>query len=151
MSKYKVDYNKILKARNEFGGFLRTVGFRLTAIDHLYAKAEIELKDMHKNPMGSAHGGVAFTLADTVGGACANTMGMTCITISGDIHYLSPAMNCEHLIGEATPIKVGKRLAVIQVMLTNELGREIAMATMTYQFMPELPFPFESALIKDGE
>ena len=147
MNKYKVDYQKILEGRNKCSGFLRTVGFRVTDIGHLYAKAEIELGEQHNNPMGSTHGGVTFTMADTVGGVCANTMGMTTVTINGDIHFLNAAINCKRLIGEATPVKVGKRIAVIQVMITDDTGKEIAMATMTYQFCPNIPFPFQDALI----
>lgn len=148
MKDRKVDYQKLMSDRNEFGGFIDAVGFRLTEVNHLYAKAEIQLTDMHRNPIGSTHGGVAYTLADTVGGACANTVGMACTTISGNMNYLNAAMNCEKLIGVATPIKVGKRVAVIQVQITNEFEKDIAHAVMTYQFLPELPFPFQDALLE---
>ena len=150
MTKRNVDYQAFMNARNEFHGFIEAVGFKLTAMDYQYAKAEIVLQDMHRNPIGSTHGGVIYTLADTVGGACANTTGVACTTISGNMNYLSPAMNCERLIGEARPIKMGKRLAVVQVVITNEFGKDIAHATMTYQFLPEMPFPFKSAL-KESE
>lgn len=150
MSKKKVDYQAFMNLRNGFHGFIDAVGFKLTAMDDLYAKAEIELKDMHRNPIGSVHGGVVYTLADTVGGACSNTTGVACTTLSGNMNYLNPAMNCERLIGEATAIKVGKRIAVIQVMITNEFGKDIAHATMTYQFLPDMPFPFPDAII-EGE
>lgn len=150
MKHKKVDYQKLLSARNTFHGFIQAVGFQLTALDYQYAKAEIILQDMHKNPIGSAHGGVAYTLADTVGGACCNTMGMACTTLSGNMNYLNAAMDCERLIGEATPIKIGKRIAVIQVCITNEFGKDIAHATMTYQFLPDMPFPFQDVLV-EGE
>lgn len=149
MSKRKVDFQKMMDARNRFPGFIGVVGFQLTEVRDLYAKAEIKLKDMHYNPMGSAHGGVVFTLADTVGGACCNTQGVACTTISGNINYLNPAMNCESLIGEATPIKIGKRIGVVQVRIFNELGKDIAHATMTYQFLPDIPYPFPGALIEE--
>lgn len=147
MSK-NVDYKKFVNARNSFHGFIEAVGFKLTDMDYLYAKAEIHLQNMHRNPIGSTHGGVIYTLADTVGGACCNSIGMACTTLSGNMNYLNPAMNCEKLIGEATPIKVGKRIAVIQVMITNEFGKDIAHATMTYQFMPDIPFPFKDAIVE---
>lgn len=149
MSEKKVDYEKLLNARNRFQGFIKTVGFQLSELDYQYAKAEIVLQDMHRNPIGSVHGGVIFTLADTVGGACCNSMGMACTTLSGNINYLNAAMNCEKIIGEATPIKIGKRIAVVQVCITNEFGKDIAHVTMTYQFLPEMPFPFPDVLIEE--
>lgn len=146
MLKRKVNYQAFIEARNTFHGFIEAVGFQLTRMDYQYAKAEILLKDMHRNPIGSTHGGVLFTLADTVGGACCNSTGCACTTLTGTINYLNPAMNCEKLIGEATPIKMGKRIAVIQVHITNEFGKDIAHATMTYQFLPDMPFPFPQVI-----
>lgn len=148
MSEKKIDFEKLVEKRNAFQGFINAVGIKVTEVSYLHAKGEIQLKDMHRNPIGSTHGGVAYTLADTVGGACANSTGVACTTISGNMNYLNAAMNCEMLIGEATPIKVGKRVAVIQVMITNEHGKDIAHATMTYQFLPDMPFPFKDAVVE---
>ncbi len=149
MIKRKIDYNVLLNLRNGFHGFIDAIGFKLTALNDHYAQGEIVLQDMHRNPIGSAHGGVAYALADTVGGAYCNTAGMSCTTISGNMNYLNPAMNCNRLIGKATPIKMGKRIAVIEVAITNEFDKDIAHAVMTYQFLPDMPFPFPEALLED--
>lgn len=138
-----IDYEKIAQERNMQNGFINRIGFKVTAIGKLYAKGEIDLGEMHANPIGSIHGGVIFSMADTVGGVAATTAGSYCTTVNGNINYLNAAMNCKKLIGEAKPVKIGKTLAVIEVMIRNENGKDIACATMTYYYLRDkIPFPF---------
>lgn len=136
-----VDFEKLCEERNLQNGFMNQIGFVTTEVKELYAKGEILLTSMHGNPIGSVHGGVLFAMADTVGGIAATSIGSYCTTVSGSINYLNPAINCEKLIGEATPIKVGHNLAVIQVMIRDEKGTDIACAMMTYHyFWDKMPF-----------
>lgn len=144
-----VDYEKLRQERNLQNGFINQIGFVVTEVRKLYTKGEIVLNSMHGNPIGSVHGGVIFAMADTVGGIAATSIGSYCTTVNGNINYLNPAMDCEKLIGEATPIKVGHNLAVMQVMIRNEKGTDIACAMMTYQyFWEKMPFPH---IIEDEE
>ena len=125
-------------------GFINQIGFVVTDVKKGYAKGEIALTEMHGNPIGSIHGGVLFSLADSVGGVAATTAGSFCTTVNGTINYLNPAIGCKKLAGEARPIKIGRRLAVIQVTITDETERIIACATMTYQYLGDkIPFPYK--------
>ncbi len=128
-----MDFDKLKKIRNM--GFIKEIGFVITDIREGYAKGEMELKPMHANPIGSTHGGVIFSIADTVGGAAASSRGRFVTTVSGNINYLSPAMNCRKLIGESREIKVGKKMCVYEVTITNELDKVIAVATMTFFYL----------------
>lgn len=128
-----MDFEKLKKIRNM--GFIKEIGFSLTDIREGYAKGELELTSMHANPIGSTHGGVIFSIADTVGGAAASSRGRFVTTVSGNINYLSPAMNCTKLIGESREIKVGKKMCVYEVTITNEQDKVIAVATMTFFYL----------------
>lgn len=57
---------------------------------------------------------------------------------TGNINYLRPAMNCKKLIGESREIKIGKKMCVYDVMITDENDREIAKATMTYFYLDKI-------------
>ncbi len=133
-----MDFEKLKEIRNT--GFIREVGFDTTEIHEGYARGEMTLASKHGNPIGSIHGGVIFTIADTIGGAAATSRGRYVTTLSGNINYLRPAMNCKKLIGESREIKVGKNVCVYDVIITDETGREIAMATMTYYYLKETEF-----------
>ncbi|MCD8156000.1 MAG: PaaI family thioesterase [Clostridiales bacterium] len=131
-----MDYEKLKEIRNV--GFIREVGMKTTEISEGYAKGEQELRPEHGNPIGSIHGGELLTMADTIGGAAAVSRGPYVKTVSGDIHYLRSAMECKKLIGESREIKIGKNMCVYDVMITDETGREIALATMTYYYLQDI-------------
>ena len=86
------------------------------------------------NPEGHIHGGAIATLADTVAGCCACSKGGDCVTSSSSLEYLRPATG--DLFCEATPKKLGRRLSVIQVVITDRLGKTVATGTFTF-FMTE--------------
>ena len=111
-----IDYEKLKEIRNM--GYIKHTGIRTVELREGYAKCEIILDERHANPIGSTHGGVLFTLVDTVGGAAATSRGRYVTTVSGNINYLRPAMTCKKLIGESREIKVGKKMCVDDVMIT---------------------------------
>ena len=128
-----IDYEKLKEFRNM--GYIKHTGIRTVELREGYAKCEIILDERHANPIGSTHGGVLFTLVDTVGGAAATSR---VTTVSGNIIYQRPAMNCIILIGESREIKVGKKMCVYDVMITDENDREIAKATMTFFYLDKI-------------
>ncbi len=128
-----MNYEKLIEKRNV--GFVRDLGFVTTEMGEGYARGEITPEERHYNPIGSIHGGVLFTIADTVGGAAATSRGRYVTTISAEMHYLRPAIGCKKLCAESREIKVGKKICIYEVMVTDETGREIALATMTYQYL----------------
>ena len=61
-----MDFEKLKELRNV--GFNREVGIVTAAISEGYARVEVEIGPQHVNPIGSVHGGVLFTIADTTAG-----------------------------------------------------------------------------------
>ena len=89
-------YEKIIE--KEMDGFVKLTGIGNVEVDEGYAKGEIEIKPVHLNPIGTVHGGVLFTLADTIGGLASISRGGFSTTVSSDIVYLNPTMNSKKLI-----------------------------------------------------
>ncbi|MCC8152528.1 MAG: PaaI family thioesterase [Lachnospiraceae bacterium] len=133
-----MDFEKLKEIRNT--GFIKEIGFETTEIREGYARGEVTLAPKHGNPIGSIHGGVIFTIADTIGGAAATSRGRFVTTLSGNINYLRPAIGSKKLFAESSEIKVGKNVCVYDVMITDDTGREIARATMTYYYLKEVEF-----------
>ena len=69
-------------------------------------------------------------LADTVAGCCACSKGGSCVTASSSMEFLRPAQG--DLFCEATPKKLGRQLSVVQVIITNGLGKAVATGTFTF-------------------
>lgn len=126
------NFNKMIEDINELDGFANDIGIKILSISKGYAKAEINIYKKHLNPGNSVHGGCIFTLADSVGGLAAWSRGSYVATVSSNINYLNPAIECNKLIGTAREIKYGKKLSVYEVEIYDEKDRLIAKATNTY-------------------
>lgn len=122
-------------------GFAREIGIELMEAKDGHAKMKIEINEKHRNPIGSVHGGCLFSLADTVAGVALSTTGVGCTTLSAHTTYIKAAMmdKSRVLYGEATPIRIGRKIAVYQVDITDDQGQEISRMTFEYFIMSQLP------------
>ena len=79
-----------------------------------------------------AHGGVTFTLADTIGGAAlVSLVEQPVPTIDMRIDYLNVARG--DLEAEAEVVRLGGDVGVSEVMVTDEVGNDIARAVGVYK------------------
>lgn len=103
-----------------------------------YAKCEIEIKPWHLNVLGVIHGGVLFSLADTVSGTAAAASGEYRVTtVSGNINYLRAGKNTSKITAEAVEVKNGKTFSVCDAKIFDDKGMLLATTTMTfYHLLP---------------
>ena len=88
------------------------------------------LDERHHNVLGNAHGGAIFTLADMAFAAGCRGAGILCVSAQCPISYLLPG-TCGPLRAEAVPVRLGRTLAVYDIMVYDGDGRNIAKAVMT--------------------
>ena len=102
--------------------FNRFLGIRLVDLDKGRARLEIPFRpEFVGDPMRPAlHGGIISTLADTAGGAAVwsalDDTRARVSTIDLRIDYLRPG-KLEALLADATIVRLGKRLAVVDIAL----------------------------------
>jgi 1,4-dihydroxy-2-naphthoyl-CoA hydrolase len=80
------------------------------------------------------HGGAVMAFADTLGaiGAFLNLPpGAGTTTLESKTNFFSSAREGSTVLGEATPLHVGRRTSVWQTRLTREDGKLIALVTQT--------------------
>lgn len=98
------------------------------------ARATLALSDYHSSVPGRsvAHGGVAYALADTVGGAAVISLHYTATpTIDMRMDYLAPATT--DLVAEAEVVRDGGSVAVADVTVSDTDGTSVATARGTYK------------------
>ena len=122
----------VLKYKGANNGFNEHVGIEMTGLSEGYAKGELIVRDCHKNQIGSVHGGCLFTLADSIGGLAASSRGSRMTTISGEFHFLRPAITTKKLICTAKELKYGKKIAVYDVEIIDENNSLIAKGTFSF-------------------
>lgn len=112
--------------------FIELLGIRIVDIDEGYCRGEMPIESKHLNPLGTVHGGCLYTIADTIGGFAASSLGMPGPTLSGNMYFLKPTIGVKQLTCEAHVIKNGKRVRVSDVAIYGDNGEEIARALFEY-------------------
>ena len=86
----------------------------------------VELCERHQNANGGIMGGVLFTLSDFAFAVLANQIHMPTVAQQVSMNFLN-APKGKKLFASATCRKNGRNSSVIQVDVTDDAGRDIAM------------------------
>ncbi|MCP5112928.1 MAG: PaaI family thioesterase [bacterium] len=109
------------------------LGFHLTAVEPGEAVIELEARDRHSNPMGTLHGGVLATIADTSMAVAHSSLlpeGESGATIEMKINFLRPFWQGK-LRATGKAIKHGRSLTYLESEVHDEDGALIARASST--------------------
>lgn len=114
-------------------GYANSLGVQLVKQNEESVTCALEVKDEHKNGLGSVHGAVIFALADIAFASACNAHQLA-IGIQADIRYLNKPQG-ESLSACATLISGSKRISHYEVTISDDMGTNVAMFTGTaYQF-----------------
>lgn len=115
----------------------KSIGINITEVKEGYAKGYLVIKKEHINVFGSAHGGIIFTLADHVGGACGNTIGKKALLIESSIQYFRPALEGDKIYAEAYLTYKGNKIGRIEIKVTSDKSEDIAVMHMVFYITNE--------------
>ena len=119
-------------------GMARHFGIRITAADKDKVVGEIDADDRHLNAGGIVHGGAYMAFADELGGHAAGlnlSPGTRTTTIESKTNFFR-ACQPGHLVGEAVPLHVGRRMIVVQTSIFGPDGKRAAIVTQTQLVLP---------------
>lgn len=134
----KAMFQAILDRINRPGQFSSDNGMRVTEVGEYSCAGELTVTPGSLNPRGIVHGGCMATLMDTVAGVAACTGGMSCVTLNCSISYLRPAENTQKVYCRTRLIKAGRTVVVMEAILTDDNGRELATGTYTFYLLEPL-------------
>jgi len=109
------------------------IGFRLLSYGDGGSRFEMDAGRRHHNPMGTVHGGILCTLADSaMGMAFASTLveGETFTTLEIKVNYLRPVFE-EKLLAAAKVVHRGRSVGMVECDVTTEDGKLVARAVST--------------------
>ena len=106
--------------------FAYNSGMVLEDLGEDFSVCTMELGDGHLNANGGIMGGVMFTLADLAFAALSNNIHRPTVAQQVSINYLA-APKGKTLKARAELIKSGRSSTIIQVTVTDENSREIAL------------------------
>ena len=138
------DQMKMAKYICEEVGFSRDVGLEILEISEGCCKGRVVLEKRHMNPLNTVHGGVFFTLADTICGIAGASTGHGGPTVQGDMDYMR-AVRGKEIVCTARVTKTGNTLTWVDGIITDDTGREVARTKFIYYRLKEAKhFGFKS-------
>jgi len=121
--------------------FAEHVGIEILNTEKERVVGRIVIGPQHSNGRDRVHGGAIMTLADTLG-AIATVINMApdmlTTTIESKTNFLAAGRGA-FLIGEATPLHVGRRTMVWQTTIRDAEDRRVAVVTQTQLILPREP------------
>jgi 1,4-dihydroxy-2-naphthoyl-CoA hydrolase len=114
-------------------GVHETLGIELVSVTASRVEARLEVGPRVHQPYGLLHGGVSALLAESaasIGGATAAPEGYGVVGIELNASHVR-SMRDGTLTAVATPVRVGRRIQVWAIDLTDEQGRTICVARCT--------------------
>ena len=127
-----MDFEKYKEQRNNQGGFADLLGIKVTEVSEGFARGKLDVKAEHLNYMGIVHGGVSYSLSDSIAGAAAGSMKQRIVTLNSSFDYLNPGENVDTLYAKAEVIKSGGKITVVQVEVTDQFNNIITNGKFTF-------------------
>lgn len=125
-------FNSLEEAREYFKNdrFATANGMQIDELGEDYSICSMTVTDAHQNAYGGVMGGVIFTLADFSLAVLTNHIHSLSVAQQMSINYLN-APNGSRLISRAEKVKSGKTTTIVNIKVTDDTGREIAILTAT--------------------
>jgi acyl-CoA thioesterase len=109
----------------EKDNYAKASGIKLIDASPGYAKAIMEICEIHHNSVGIVHGGAMFTLADFAFAVASNSHGRVALAINAEIAFFK-ASSTGILTAVAKEISLNNKLGTYLVDITNEKDEQIA-------------------------
>lgn len=118
---------------------LKTLDIHLLEIGDTYAVVEVDVREIHKNYLGGAHGGLLATLIDTVSFFPRPFLpsGTVCTTTNLNVNYVRPVSMGEKLTARSEITYLGRRIATLQVKVHNSGNKLVAHGTTTIMILSQ--------------
>ena len=127
-----MDYEKLRDTRNSANPFAQRLGIYVEEIGPGYARAVKDITAEDANPVGVAHGGCYFSLADTACGSAMASHGYYAVTISATYNFMRSAKLGDRLIAEARETKSGRNVSFFDVEVRDQNGTLLGSGSFSY-------------------
>jgi acyl-CoA thioesterase len=107
--------------------FSNWLGIEVLEVRAGYCKEQITIRNEMLNGFHIAHGGIAYSLADSALAFASNTYGIQCVSMETSIsHVLKVELN-DVLIAEGMEVYRGKKTAIYEVRVQNQNNDLVAL------------------------
>ena len=117
-----------------------TIGIEITDIDNDFICGKMPVDERTIQPFGLLHGGASTALAETLGSIAGGIKvypnNETVVGIEINANHLKSARD-GWVYGKATPIRIGKKIQVWNIEITDDSGDLICVSRLTLAVIPK--------------
>jgi acyl-CoA thioesterase len=110
----------------------KLLGIEVYDLKEGHAKGRLTILKEHINVFGTVHGGILFTFADHIGGACGNTLGKKSLLVESSIQFMKGVTEGETVFAEAKLTYKGKKIGRIDTKIFRENKEIVAVMHMVF-------------------
>lgn len=107
--------------------FSKWLGIEVIEIREGHSKIKMTVRKEMINAFGIAHGGVAFSMADSAFAFACNNRNNLSVALDTSINFIKPVHVEDVLIAEATEVHNGKSTGLYQISITNQHDHLVAL------------------------
>jgi uncharacterized protein (TIGR00369 family) len=129
---------EVLEGKADPPPIMLTLGMKLVEFGDGKAVLKMSVDNKLYNPMGTLHGGIMTDLADAcMGVATMSTLGEdeSFTTLELKMNFIRPVYEDE-LTAEARVVHRGRKVALVESVMKNREGKEVARGTATQMVLP---------------
>jgi len=112
--------------------FMRYNHIKLTEMAPDWAVCELTLVEESLNPLGVAHGGVLYSMADCATGIAARSDGRRYVTLSSSFNFLRSGQAGDTVRAEAKVRRRGRSTCYVDLDITDSQGKLLCSGNFTF-------------------
>jgi len=117
---------KIVDKMMDNDAFSEWLGVKVITIEPGFAKISINVEKVHTNGFEIAHGGIAYSLADSALAFASNSRGRIAVSVSTHINHLERINIGDKLQAVSEEIHLGEKTATYRVVISNQDEVQVA-------------------------
>jgi acyl-CoA thioesterase len=107
--------------------FSQWLGISIDAVSEGYCRISMTIRPEMLNGFGIAHGGIAFSLADSALAFASNSKNRKSLVLDASISFVAPVKSGDRITAIAEESNLTKRTGIYHVTLTNQDSKKVAL------------------------
>jgi acyl-CoA thioesterase len=116
----EIDAQRVVAQMIENDLFSQWLGISVLDIKDGYSKIQMTVRPEMINGLGTVHGGIAFSFADSAFAFACNNRNILSVALDTSINFIKPIFVGDTLIGEAKEIHNGRSTGLYHITITNQ-------------------------------
>ena len=117
---------KVVDKMMDGDAFSRWLGIEVLEISEGFCKLQMKVRDEMTNGFAIAHGGIAYSLADSCLAFAANSYGIQAVSVETSISHTKKVKSRDVLTASSKEINKSSKTALYYITITNQNNEEIA-------------------------